>query len=95
MSVACKVILTASAATAPRFHPYFGSASAFVVEILDGVTPAGEDVFTIARPMSDIHLASPRHSGHDAVAQLLHASTERSLDWTRVEPTEDRQSGVF
>ena len=87
------MILTAAAANAPRFHPDVCSASTFAVEVLDGVTPAGEDVFTIEQHMSDVHLASPRHSGHDTVAQLRYASTERSLDWTGVEAAEDRHSG--
>ena len=87
------MILTAATATAPRFHPDFGSASTLVVEVLDGVTPAGEDVFTIERHTSDVHLASPRHSGHDTIAQFRYASTERCLDWTGVEAAEDRHSG--
>ena len=94
MTVTSKVILTASTPTAPRIHPYFSSASAFVIKVLDGVTPAGEDVSPVIPHVPDVHVAFPHHSFHDAIAQPPDASTEHSPDRTSVESTKGPHSAA-
>ena len=91
MTVTCKVILTASAGIAPRFRHYFGSASTSVIEVLDGVTPAGKNMSPVIPHVPDVHVAFRHHSSHDAKA---HASTENSPDRALVETAKGSHSAA-
>ena len=94
MTVTCKVILTASADIAPKFRHYFGSASTSVIEVLDGVTPAGKNMSPVIPHVPDVHVAFRHHSSHDAKAHLPYASTENSPDKALVETAKGSHSAA-